>query len=422
MGIVETQVAVEDLRVGMYVSRLDRPWEETKFPLQGKLIRTEQDIARLAACCRHVYVDRYRSTPEVQATAPHSGDFSGGQTTTGIPVVDPAQRLRALTGREPEPYPERSEFTREYRVARAAHARLSVQLKYLVRELGQQHEVCYEDLEVVVTPMVDSIVRNPDAFTWLTRLRAKQDYSYYHAVNTAIWAIAFGRHLGLPREDLDVLGLGGLLLDVGKLRCPGHLLDKPGRFDAEEFRIIQRHVDHSVDIVSGIAGIPPEVLSMVQTHHERHDGSGYSQGLKGTQIPLFGRIGGLVDCYEAITSQRPYASAVSPHEAVNRLYAWRGREFQEELIEQFIQVIGVYPVGTLVELSSGQVGVVIAQHRTRRLRPKVMLLLDRKKRMYANFDIVDLLHVERDSEGEPLAIVKTLEPGSYGLDPDELYL
>lgn len=270
--------------------------------------------------------------------------------------------------------------------------------------------------------MVDSMIRNPDAFTWLSRLRRSNDYDYHHAISTSIWGIALGRHLGLPREQLLHLGSAGLMLDVGKLRLPSSLIEKPGPYNETERKIMRKHVAHGLDIVSRIRGVSSEVLSMVKQHHERHDGSGYPEGLGGVSIPLGGRIMGLVDCYAAITADRPYAKALSPHEVVRMLYEWRDADFQAELIEQFIQVIGVYPVGTLVELSTGQVAVVIAQHRTRRLRPKVMLVLDASKRPYADYDVVDLKSVRYAADGQALNIERCLEPDAHGIDSASLYL
>ncbi|MBV1910533.1 MAG: HD-GYP domain-containing protein, partial [Kangiellaceae bacterium] len=154
----------------------------------------------------------------------------------------------------------------------------------------------------------------------------------------------------------------------------------------------------------------------------RFDGSGYPQGLQGTAIPLFARIASIVDCYDAITSDRPHRKGLSPSEAVKCLYEWRGKDFQTELIEEFIQAIGIYPAGSLVELSTGEVGVVLAEYRTRRLRPKLMMLLDKDKQLLANFSGLDLSEVLHDNDGKLLEIKRALEPGAYDIDPQTLYI
>ncbi len=415
MSLVETRVEVKDLKLGMYVSRLDRPWLETDFKVQGGIIRSQKDIDRFARCCKHVYIDEMRSNHL-------DGNRNPGGQVRNEAESGSREQKKHLIQQDPVEYPPSRSFSEEIHAAQGAHAQLTRQIHQAFEGIRQEKKLDVQDLDLVVEPMVDSMVRNPDAFTWLSRMRVSNDYSYQHAINTSIWAIAVGRHLGLPRDLLRQLGIGGLLLDVGKLRLPRALIEKPGLYDERERKAMQRHVAFSREIVSGIKGISPEVLTMVETHHERHDGSGYPRGLKSSAIPLVGRIMGLADCYDAITTQRVHASALSPHEVVKLLFEWRGSLFQPELVEQFIQVIGVYPVGTLVELSTGQVAVVIAQHRTRRLRPKVMLLLDAQKRPYAEFDVLDLKDVLKAPDGQDLDIRRTLDPGSYDIDPEVFYL
>ena len=169
-------------------------------------------------------------------------------------------------------------------------------------------------------------------------------------------------------------------------------------------------------------GINSRAIELALNHHERFDGSGYPNKRFGREIPVFGRMAAIVDCYEAITSDRPYAKAISSHDAIRKIYEWRKVDFQEELVEQFIQCLGVYPTGTLVELTTGEVGVVFEQSRVRRLRPKVMLVLNAEKIAYGCFPIVDLLQVTEDKDGNQLDIAHTLEPGSYGIQPKTLFL
>jgi hypothetical protein len=168
--------------------------------------------------------------------------------------------------------------------------------------------------------------------------------------------------------------------------------------------------------------LPPRIAEIVATHHERHDGSGYPHGLQKDEIPIFGRIMGIVDSYDAMTSSRPYAPGRSPHEAINELYRQRGTLFQPELVEQFIQNCGIYPTGTLVELSSGQVAVITEVHSLKRLRPRLMLLLGPDKTPLDRFRELDLGKVDRGEDGLPLTIKRGLPNGAFGLDPIELFL
>jgi HD-GYP domain-containing protein (c-di-GMP phosphodiesterase class II) len=223
----------------------------------------------------------------------------------------------------------------------------------------------------------------------------------------------------LPRESLISLGTGALLFDVGKAKLPEGLLNKPGRLSPDEYHVMQKHVEYGVDIVTRITGSSVEMIDMVKAHHERFDGSGYPLGIRGSDIPLFGRVAGILDCYDAITSDRSYQRAISPHQALRVLYSARNTAFQEELVEQFIQCLGVYPTGSLVEMVSGEVGIVIGQNRVRRLRPKVMLILDQNKVAMKNFETIDLDH---EMPEKNLEIASVLPPGTYGINPKEFYL
>jgi putative nucleotidyltransferase with HDIG domain len=270
--------------------------------------------------------------------------------------------------------------------------------------------------------MVESVIRNPDACVWLARLRTADTYTYQHSVGASIWAVALGRQLGLPKVDLQRLALGALLFDVGKLKIPQELLQKRERLSRGEFELLKSHVEFGMEMLKNTGVLNRSVADMVESHHERHAGHGYPHGLKADDIPVFARIAAIVDCYDAITSRRPYSTPLSPSAAVKKMYAWRDVDFQAELVEEFIQAIGIYPAGTMVELSSGEVGVVLAEYRTRRLRPQLLVVLDREKRPLAELRPLDLRTTTHDQDGNPLEIVTSLEPGAYGVDPEELLI
>jgi HD-GYP domain-containing protein (c-di-GMP phosphodiesterase class II) len=253
--------------------------------------------------------------------------------------------------------------------------------------------------------------------------RLPDDYTYNHALATSIWAVVFGKSLGFDKPNLEILGMGGLLLDIGKTRIPHVLLSKVGPLEPPELAELRRHVEHSVAILRETKGIHPKVEQMVQTHHERHDGSGYPAGLAGNAIPVFGRLAGLVDTYDAMTSLRPYAPAMSTYNVMRVLVDQGDKLFQGELIERFIRVVGIFPTASLVELNSGEVGIVVEQNALRRLRPKVMLVLDAAKQLRSEFPVVDLGEVSAETiSPDGLWIVHGLEPGSFGIDPREYYL
>jgi len=186
--------------------------------------------------------------------------------------------------------------------------------------------------------------------------------------------------------------------------------------------VCKSHVGHSVEILKETPGLPPDLPGLAALHHERFDGTGYPGGLKGQQIGLFGSIAGLVDCFDALTHPRPYGEALAPSNALNMLYNGRDTQFDRPLVEQFIQCIGIYPVGALVEMNSAEIGIVIAQNLVRRLQPRVMLVLDAKGNQKKPPLILDLAREPKMNVDTPYRIKRTLEKGSVGIDPSEFFI
>ncbi|HEX6831961.1 MAG TPA: HD-GYP domain-containing protein, partial [Rudaea sp.] len=287
-------------------------------------------------------------------------------------------------------------------------------------DITSGRELPIEDVERAVRPLVASVLRSADAFLYLEGLRRHDSYTYGHAINCSALAAAFGRHLGLHEETIVSLAAGGLLMDVGKTRLPEGLLQYPGSLSGEQTQIVRSHVAHGVDILVAAGVNDADVLDIVRTHHERHDGSGYPEQRIGDAIPIAGRMLGIIDTYDAMSSVRPYRPAVSRHHALQHIYAARDKLFQAELVEQFQVCLGVYPTGSLVELNSGEVAVVMAQNQARRLRPRVLVLSTPGKQPLSDFYVVDLLR--EDAAAEPRQIVRGLAVGEYGIDAAEHFL
>lgn len=410
MNDSEVRISIKGLRPGMYVVRLDRPWLETPHKMQGFKLENQGDVDEVARYSRYVYIDPRRgSAPDPDYIIP---DGAGRDK----PLKEALPSMGSVT------YENVTSLTQEMREARQAQDRLQSATQEVLADLEEGRDLDLEALRDGVKAMIDSIVRNPEALAWLSKIKVTDIYTYHHSLGASIWAATFARHLGLPRKEIELLALGGLLLDVGKIRLPKELLRAESRLSPDQVEAMKKHVDYSVEMLQKTPDIEPKVLSMVATHHERYDGSGYPQGLSGEEIPLFGRIAGIVDTYDAITSVRAYAKPMSPHGAVALLYDWRGVDFQAELVEQFIQAIGIYPTGTLVELSTGEVGVITSLNGIKRLRPRVMVLLDAGKKPLTDFREVDLMVETETEDGKRLDIKRGLPPGSYGIDPEELFL
>ena len=431
-SLESVEILVSDLEIGMYVSALDKPWSQTPFLLQGFYITSQQDIDELERHCQHVYIDVYQSRT---TTSQRNSRVVGGHARPVI-VARPDQevaeslKFKPRTGntgallfphRKLKTYEDASGgFQREMSIAKSVHSELSGAVDSMFEEFRRANVLNVSGIRAAVDPMVDSVIRNPDACVWLARMKTEDSYTFRHSVGASIWAVALGRQLGLPKVDLQRLALGALLFDVGKLRIPAELLQKKERLSRGEYELLKSHVGFGVEMLGNTGVLNRSVTEMVEYHHERHGGHGYPHGLKGDDIPVMARIAGIVDCYDAITSRRPYAEAMSPSQAVKKLYAWRDIDFQAALVEEFIQAIGIYPAGTLVELSSGEVCVVLAEYRTRRLRPQLLVMLDRNKLPLKDPRPLDLRAVTHDEDGKPLEILTSLEPGAYGVDIEAL--
>lgn len=401
--VSEQKVDVANLAKGMYVCRLDRDWLGTPFPLQGFYLDDGDDIAALRKLCDFVVIDRNRSQLP-----------PGSTESLSLP---PEQRLRVAE------YRNTATLAEEMPRAKQAHEQASGLAGKILAEVRAGRKIAVEDVREAVAPVVQSVLRNADAFLWLSALRKRQVYEYSHAINCSLLAATFGRHMGFSEAALLDLASGGLLLDVGKSELPEELLTTERELSDAERSQLHLHVARGVAILgqSGIHG--RDVVDMVRTHHERYDGSGYPDGLMRNQIPLFGRMAAVIDSYDALTSHRPYRKALAAHHALQHIYRERDHRYHGEIVEQFMQCLSVYPTGSLVELSTGAVAVVMAQNYARRLRPRVMVLTGADKRLRAEFEEVDLLELEqRQSGSRPIEIVGTLEAGAYGIDPTELYL
>ncbi len=404
------KIKVEHLKFGMYVSRLDRPWLETNFLFQGFHIRTLEDIQKLRNYCDYVYVD-----PEKGVAVPKNLEISTRKDKEHLSQIflSPCGEKR---------YPIVTPLEEELKIARKNYDNTLDLVSDITEKIGKGIRLKAEPIRKTLNATIESILRNPDAFMWMKQLKDKDSYTYRHCVDACALAIAFGRHLGLSRSNLQNLAIGTLLFDIGKLQLPDGLLNKPSALTKKEYELIKRHVNIGAELVSNMEGSNTEIITLVMHHHERHDGKGYPRGLSGNQISINGRIASLVDCYDAITSDRPYRPALASHEAIQMIYACRNKDFQADMVEQFIQCIGLYPPGTVVELNTGEVAIVIAQNRTKRLHPRIMLILDKDKRPYDRNTILNLADNPRSKFGIIVEIKKPLPPNAYGIEPKEYYI
>ena len=518
-----TKVLTTDLRVGMFVAELDRPWTDTPFLLQGFLIEDGDQIAELRKHCEFVVIDRARSvgaefaaavdaprpapapargtsitTPATAAPGKSKGngaDSAQERAVRSRPAGDSQRRVvrlediaarrdsayrppgaapaeddaeypgllgRVLSGfkgmwsreRGPQPsaggphIPEAPAETPQEFAARAALIPAGIPVQTYVNQvsveqeaprareivqeatevldkligdikLGQKFEV--EQMEEIVDDMVESVVRNPDALMWVARLREQDITAYGHGLQVSVYLTAFGRHLGFPKPQLGQLAQVGLLLDIGKIRLPKDILEKQGTLSPKEFDEAKKHVDYGLEILNETPGFDGEVLLAIAQHHERMNGGGYPKGLVGSEIGVYGRMAAIVDCFAALTNHRPYAAASSSYEALRSLTGWAGEYFHEPLVQQFVSSVGVFPVGSLIELSTGEVAVVVEHSKVRRLKPRVLVITGPDKTPSSHPALLDLLYEPKHAD-ETVFIRRGLAAGAYGLDLKDFYL
>ena len=425
--------SVDNLQIGMYVSRLDRPWLETPFLFQGFYVRDEDDIDEIRRHCEFVFIDQEQSDIRINgATAPiEKSPTTSQKNQNGKRRVSLFKRLAHRLSKKPEVncqatgtfYRDSNSLKDELTPATETHSEALVAVQDVFAELKDKKNLDLRGLTTVVDPMIDSVLRNQDALACLTRMRRKTDYLYGHSLGTAVWALVLGRHIGLDREALHAVCLGAMLLDVGMTQIPTELLLKGEKLAPAEDKLMRRHVEVGLEMLDNRSSVDRRVLEMVANHHERFNGTGYPRGVSGNGIPVYGRIAGLADCYDAMITERPYAAATSSLDAMQQLRHRADVDFQAEMVDQFIQAIGAFPTGTLVELNTGEVGVVISQNNLRRLRPTIMMVLDADKQPQTESPVIDLaLQTKADDGTQSLWIANGLEPGAYGIDPVKYYV
>lgn len=424
----EVKVSVDGLEVGMFVSRLDRPWIKTPFALEGMQIQCNDDIDSIRKYCNFVYVNvELGNSPSPQYwildKEPEYQEFGQPQNASTDSALKREKDRAEYANLRKHTYKTETSFDKEKDAAKTASDKIGSGYHQLVTDLQRGRQLDLDAVQAGISDMVDSVTRNPSAMMWIVHLKKLDEYTYSRALGTSVWCATFGRHLGLEKTAIETLATGGLLLDLGKSQLPNELLKKKGTLNEEEKKCMLSHVSFSIKLLASNKHkgkkLSVDAMQMIASHHERADGSGYPQGLCDERIPIYGKIAGIVDSYDAMTSDRPYiiSPPKTPHEAIEELYQLRGAKFQSELVEQFIQTVGLYPTGSLVELSTGQVGTVIAINGLRRLRPTVILILDEDKRPYSQFKHLDLSQIDDD-----IKVSRALDAGAYGIDMRELFL
>ncbi|MEW8625628.1 MAG: HD-GYP domain-containing protein [Candidatus Thiodiazotropha sp.] len=394
------QVRIDELRIGMYVHRLEASWVDHPFLRNQFKINQISDIKKIRKSgIKTVFIDTEKGLdiekqPAVEPSAP---------PVQAEPVEDRTQNSTKLQSSLQE------EMVKANQVRQEA-GRVITDIMADAR-LGKRIET--ERVTPVVEEMLASIFRNQDAFLGLTRIRQMDQYTFEHSVSVSALMIAFAKKLQLDQATIWELGVGGILHDIGKLQVPEKILNKPGRLTDQEFEVMRGHVGFGYKLIDEAETIPRRARQVILQHHERLNGSGYPGRLSGEEISLYGKMAAIVDVYDAITSDRVYHKGKLPSVVLRQLVEWSGEgAFDAELVQRFIQCVGIYPVGSLVALESQRLAVVVASPQKALLNPVLKVIYDLRKQRLIPPEVLDLTDSVSDGEDR---IVKPVSPEEYNI-------
>ncbi|RJX32155.1 MAG: HD-GYP domain-containing protein [Oxalobacter sp.] len=397
------KITISQLKVGMYVHDLNCDWMTHPFFRSRFPVTTYEEILRIVeAGIKELYVDTgkglnvrdARTKKEVEETI--------------------EQEIIALAS-EKKPADVRASFADELVQARSIkhHAQRQISSIMLDARMGKVIEL--DRLTPVVKNVSESVLRNTGALIGLLRIKNKDDYTFLHSVSVCALMIAYCRSVGMAEEDILEAGMGGLLHDIGKSRIADSILNKEGPLTDEEFSTMKHHSSFGHEILQQIPDVGPIPLDIALHHHERHDGSGYPDKLPANEIQALTQMAAIADVYDAITSDRSYHSALPAAEGLRKLYEWSQHHFNPQLVQAFIRCIGIYPVGTLVRLESGRLGVVIEADHANLLTPKVNVFFSTKSNTYISPEVVDLARPLGAGGGD--RIMSHESPEKWNVDP-----
>lgn len=367
------KITARDLRKGMYINDLACGWLNHPFTLNKFLIKTDKEIAKIRdANIESIEID----------------------TNKGLDVfVEKRKRenksLREAVNKLSNKDPELNAAKAEIGAAKVAFSEAESFIVSMMAHAKMGQHVALELVDPVINKLSDSVLRNQNALLGLSRIRSMDQYTFEHSVSFSVLMMSFAKNMGKSKNFIRFVGIGGLLHDIGKTMTPEHILNKPGKLTAEEFLVMKEHVVHSRLILEKTEGLSQVSMDVAAMHHEKFDGGGYPRGLKGAQISLAGQMSAIVDVYDALTADRCYHKGKEPSEALKFLLNGAGAHFNPELVQKFIQSVGIYPAGCLVLLNNNHLAQVI-EVKKNILKPVVEMFLNTKTRSYVPHQIIDL--------------------------------
>lgn len=397
----ESRIDPSELQIGHYVTRLDIPWSQTRFPFEGVLIDSPEKKAWMIKHCAWVVICHVRSPNPVRPRP----------LSTSAAVQAPPARSQHLNLDFLALGVTRETVEEAFKV----YDSLDEQANYLIDQFRERNRLDVSSARDVVRELAGALEQNMSALIWLTRIKQKDQYTAQHCINVSILAIGLAHAMNWNRKRVEHAGLAGLLHDLGKMLVDQEVLNKPGRLNQAEYEEIKRHTSLGFEMLRKDGKLPELVLEGVLSHHERPDGSGYPRGLKGTDIPPLARLVSIVDAYDAITSHRVYDPARSHHDALGILWKQRNRQFDAQMTGAFTQYLGWVTPGTLVRLTDDRLAVVLQAQGGRGLLPLVQIV-EEVGGEYRLTEEVDLSRLRPEHGDAPLRVAEVLPDGSLGVD------
>lgn len=400
------RISVKLLQPGMYIEDLSSEWMAHPFLRQQFLVKDDETIDKIIKAGIHEVVINPAKGLDV-ADAPTVQEAREKLESELVRVARDLGPARRITVRE------------ELGRAQAVYLHATEVVRSIMQDVRLGRQVKRDKVEPAVEQITASIIRNPDALLSLSRVKTKDEYTFQHSVAVGALQATFSRALGMDEDAVRLAGIGALLHDMGKVRVPDAILHKPGRLTEEEFTQMKQHAVESRKILEQAEGIHPTSVQVAYQHHERCDGSGYPRGLVKEDISVMGKMAAICDVYDAITSDRVYHKAMVPHEALRKMFEWSKFHFDAELVHEFVRIIGIYPVGTIVQLESGRIGLVMEQSEESLLTPTVRVFYDGRRRRPITPFTLDLS--QPMGRGGADAIAAPIDPEGWGFEVPSLY-
>ena len=400
---LETEKVVK----GMYVCELDRPWSETSFLFQGFRVTNDQELEQLIKSCDFVYIDEEKCTVDISA------NLIMLPTSTKVKKSNKPEPLYNIQVKHK---PHQEKFENEYPVAKDIYRDTVEKMHNTFSELRLGKSLDVLTVKSTVQSMTSSILRNPDALKLMCVLQERDNNAVTHALHVCILTLAFAYYLGLNKDMIQQLGIGAMLHDIGETKLPDGLFWKSEPFTESEKKEVQKHTEYGVEIINDIPGLNPVVYDIVRDHHERLNRTGFPSQAGGDEISYNAMLVSIVDVYDSVTMGYEGKSVISCTDALKSMYDWRNELFQAELVEHFIQCLGIYPIGSVVKLNSGEIGIIVSFDDCSRLAPRVMLLLDKDKNYYPIPRMLDLSQFRETEEKFVYEIKQVVNPDDYDID------